>query len=63
MCLACGFYKGRVVIDMKAKSDARAARLAAKQEAIAQNAAAEPAPVEGPAEEENHDKEADQTQK
>lgn len=34
MCLACGFYNGRVVIDMKAKADARAARMAAKREAI-----------------------------
>lgn len=34
MCLACGFYKGRVVIDLKAKKEARMARLNAKREAI-----------------------------
>ncbi|MCU0678025.1 MAG: 50S ribosomal protein L32 [Candidatus Pacebacteria bacterium] len=34
MCLACGFYKGRVVIDLKAKAEARAARMQAKREAI-----------------------------
>jgi len=34
MCLACGFYKGRVVIDLKAKRDARMSRLNAKREAI-----------------------------
>lgn len=34
MCLNCGFYKGRVVIDLKAKKEAREARMAAKREAI-----------------------------
>ena len=34
MCQECGFYKGRLVIDMKAKSEARAARMTAKKEAI-----------------------------
>jgi large subunit ribosomal protein L32 len=34
MCLACGFYNGRIVIDMKAKAEARTARMAAKREAI-----------------------------
>lgn len=34
MCLACGFYNGRVVIDLKAKAEARAARMQAKREAI-----------------------------
>jgi large subunit ribosomal protein L32 len=34
MCLECGFYKGRVVIDMKAKSEKRDARMTAKKEAI-----------------------------
>ncbi len=34
MCLACGFYNGRIVIDMKAKAEARAARMQAKREAI-----------------------------
>jgi len=36
---------------MKAKTEARAVRLAAKREAMTQDAAAEPAPVEGPADE------------
>ena len=34
MCQECGFYKGRMVIDMKAKSDKRSARMTAKKEAI-----------------------------
>lgn len=34
MCLNCGFYKGRVVIDLKAKREARMSRLNAKREAI-----------------------------
>ena len=34
MCLECGFYKGRMVMDLKAKKDAREARIKAKQEAI-----------------------------
>lgn len=34
MCQECGFYKGRMVIDMKAKSDKRTARMTAKKEAI-----------------------------
>jgi hypothetical protein len=34
MCLACGFYKGRVVIDLKAKKEARLTRLNAKRTAI-----------------------------
>jgi len=33
MCLACGFYNGTLVIDMKAKHDAREARMTAKREA------------------------------
>jgi hypothetical protein len=43
MCQECGFYKGRVVIDMKAKTDARTDRMTAKKEAIKgqQTAAAE----------------------
>jgi len=32
MCQECGFYKGRMVIDMKAKTAARAARIKAKEE-------------------------------
>ena len=34
MCLECGFYKGRQVMDLKAKKDARQARIQAKQDAI-----------------------------
>lgn len=34
MCMACGYYKGRVVIDLAAKKKAREARLEAKREAI-----------------------------
>jgi len=33
MCLNCGFYKGRVVIDLLAKKREREARIAAKQAA------------------------------
>lgn len=51
MCLACGYYKGRLVVDLKAKKDAREARLTAKREAIRGQADAEPAPVDAPAEE------------
>jgi large subunit ribosomal protein L32 len=34
MCLECGFYKGRQVIDLKKEKDARAARMLAKKEAV-----------------------------
>lgn len=34
MCLECGFYKGRMVVDMSAKKEAREERLNAKREAI-----------------------------
>ena len=34
MCLECGFYKGRMVVDMTAKKKARADRMQAKKEAI-----------------------------
>ncbi|MEN9922351.1 MAG: ribosomal protein large subunit ribosomal protein [Candidatus Parcubacteria bacterium] len=34
MCLECGYYKGRMVVDMTAKKQAREARLLAKREAI-----------------------------
>lgn len=34
MCLECGFYKGRQVMDLKAKKEAREARMQAKREAI-----------------------------
>ena len=35
MCQACGFYNGRMVIDMQAKAGKREARMIAKKEAIA----------------------------
>lgn len=34
MCLDCGFYKGRQVIDLAAKKEAREARMNAKREMI-----------------------------
>lgn len=34
MCLDCGFYKGRMVVDMAAKKKSREERLQAKHEAI-----------------------------
>jgi hypothetical protein len=34
MCLNCGFYNGRVVIDLAAKNKEREARMQAKREAI-----------------------------
>ncbi|MEZ4200370.1 MAG: 50S ribosomal protein L32 [Candidatus Paceibacterota bacterium] len=34
MCLECGFYNGRQVMDLKAKKEARDARIKAKQERI-----------------------------
>jgi hypothetical protein len=34
MCLNCGFYKGRVVIDLLKKKQDREARLKARREAI-----------------------------
>lgn len=34
MCLACGYYKGRQVIDLAAKKAARDERIKAKREAI-----------------------------
>jgi large subunit ribosomal protein L32 len=33
MCLECGFYKGRMVVDMAARKKAREERLQAKREA------------------------------
>lgn len=56
MCLECGFYNGRQVIDLAAKKEAREARMQAKKEAISAQATqidpteadsvAEAAPVE-----------------
>jgi len=52
MCLACGFYNGRLVIDMKAQAEKREARLTAKKEMIkgqqAEAAAAEEAGAPAP---------------
>ncbi len=47
MCLNCGFYNGRVVIDLLAKKKAREERMKAKREAIK---AQSPQPEETPAE-------------
>lgn len=44
MCLNCGFYKGRVVIDLLAKKRDRDARMAAKAAARK----GEEAPIEAP---------------
>ena len=41
MCLSCGFYKGRQVMDLKAQKDKRDARMQAKREAIGSNASNE----------------------
>jgi large subunit ribosomal protein L32 len=41
MCLECGFYNGRQIIDLKAKKDARVARMQAKREAVGATTAAE----------------------
>lgn len=34
MCLECGFYKGRQVMDLQAQKDKRTARMQAKKDAI-----------------------------
>lgn len=39
MCLECGFYKGKMVVDMAAKKKARSERLEAKKAAIAEQEA------------------------
>jgi hypothetical protein len=47
MCLDCGFYNGRMVLDLAAKKKDREARMSAKREAIgAQTAEATPAVAE-----------------
>lgn len=54
MCLDCGFYKGRMVVDMAAKKKSREERLTAKREAIRGHEAepeAEELPEATPAEE------------
>ena len=45
MCLNCGFYNGRVVIDLAAKHKDRADRMQAKREAISAQTTTAPAPV------------------
>ena len=47
MCLACGFYKGRIVVDMKAKQTKREERLQAKKSMISAQAAQAAAATEG----------------
>lgn len=50
MCPDCGFYKGRMVMDLKAKKEAREARLQAKRERIeGQQQEAEAMPEAAPA--------------
>ena len=44
MCLECGYYNGRQVVDLETKKAERQSRLQAKREAMGANAATEPAP-------------------
>jgi large subunit ribosomal protein L32 len=46
MCLDCGFYKGRMVVDMSAKTKARTERLQAKREMINSQRGVEETPDE-----------------
>jgi hypothetical protein len=47
MCLNCGFYNGKMVLDLAAKKSEREARMQAKRDAIgAQAGDIAPAPVE-----------------
>ena len=41
MCLSCGFYKGRQVMDLAAQKDKRRARMQAKKDAISASAPSE----------------------
>lgn len=41
MCLSCGFYKGRQVMDLAAQKDKRTARMQAKKDAISAQAPSE----------------------
>ena len=41
MCLSCGFYKGRQVMDLAAQKDKRTARMQAKKDAISASAPSE----------------------
>ena len=58
MCLECGHYKGRMVVDMAAKKKAREERMQSKREAIAaeQGAGAEPVAAETETKEESKQK-------
>ena len=58
MCLECGFYKGKMVVDMTAKKKAREDRLAAKKAAIAEQEA-QFAPETDPTEEQKEALEAE----
>lgn len=45
MCLECGFYNGRQVMDLKSKKEARNERINAKREAIKGSAVGDEAAV------------------
>lgn len=45
MCLECGYYNGRQVIDLEARKTAREARMNAKREAIKGSAVGDASPV------------------
>jgi hypothetical protein len=46
MCLDCGFYNGKIVLDMKAKKAARTARMEARREAMRTMGEAQATPEE-----------------
>jgi hypothetical protein len=41
MCLECGFYKGRQVMDLAAQKEKRSARMKAKKEMISSQSTSE----------------------
>jgi large subunit ribosomal protein L32 len=45
MCLNCGYYNGRQVLDLTAKKEAREARMQAKREAIRAESGASETPA------------------
>lgn len=47
MCLECGFYKGRQVIDLESQKSKREERMQAKKDAIKANAQENTPPEEG----------------
>jgi len=59
MCLECGFYKGRMVVDMATKTQAREARLKAKRDMINGEAADTPEAASEAPEETPTDNEAE----